>query len=243
LVLLIHVDRDPFSSGSRWNFVHEGQQITFRVQFVMLPVVIVGAGGHGQVVADALKACQHSVGGFVDENSALWGKLINEDPVLGGDEFLNTQPGSRLANGIGSIKWLDRRREVFLRLQSKGFYFVTIMHPRSITASNLKIDEGAQIMAGAILQSGTSVGQNTIVNTGAIVDHGCTIGPHCHIGPGSTISGDVYIGEGTHIGAGATIIQGRHIGLNVVVGAGAVVVDDIPDKQLVVGVPARALEG
>src|SRR5262245_7730854 len=117
----------------------------------MLSVVIVGAGGHGQVVADALKACQHSVSGFVDQNSALWGNSINEDLVLGGDEFLTTRPGSRLANGIGSIKWLDKRREVFIQLQS--FCFVTIIHPRSITASNLKIDDGAQIMAGAILQS------------------------------------------------------------------------------------------
>src|SRR5262245_21961666 len=191
----------------------------------MVSVVIVGAGGHGQVVADALKACQYSVNGFVDQNSALWGKSINEDLVLGGDEILNTLPGSKLANGIGSIKWLERRREVFIRLHSKGFHFVTIVHPRSITASNLKIDEGAQIMAGEILQSHTSVGQNTIVNTGAIVDHGCNIGPHCHIGPGSTISGNVCIGQGTHVGAGATIIQGRHIGSNVVVGAGAVVVD------------------
>jgi acetyltransferase-like isoleucine patch superfamily enzyme len=43
------------------------------------------------------------------------------------------------------------------------------------------------------------------------------------------------------IGGGAVVLPGVEIGEEAVVGAGAVVVDDVPDRKVFAGVPAREL--
>lgn len=52
----------------------------------------------------------------------------------------------------------------------------------------------------------------------------------------------VRIGDDVWIGAGARILAGVTIGSHAVVGAGAVVTRDVPARQVVAGVPARALK-
>ncbi len=93
-------------------------------------------------------------------------------------------------------------------------------------------------MAGAVVNIGTRVKENSIINTNASVDHDCLIGAHVHIAPGVTLSGGVTVGEGSHIGTGASVMQGIEIGANVIVGAGAVVIDNIETGKTVCGVPA-----
>lgn len=206
-----------------------------------LPTYILGAGGHGAVVADCLVAMGRTIRGFVDVDSKLWGMIIGGVPVLGGDAVIFAEKASavELANGIGSIGSLERRKRVYKHWQAKGYRFVTIVHPRAIISPLVLLEEGTQIMAGAIVQTNVQIGENSIVNTGAIVDHDCIIGPHCHLAPGCTLSGNVKIGESTHVGTGASIIQGIEIGAAVLVGAGAAVVNNIPDAKCVTGVPAK----
>jgi acetyltransferase-like isoleucine patch superfamily enzyme len=49
----------------------------------------------------------------------------------------------------------------------------------------------------------------------------------------------VHIGTGADIGAGSIILPGCRIGRGVIVGAGAVVTQDLPDRAVAAGVPAR----
>lgn len=206
-----------------------------------LPVVIIGAGGHAKVVADTLVTLGRVVRGFVDIDAARWASTVNGLPVIGGDDVLD-QCNCReveLANGIGSVLSLERRRAAFERFSAKGFRFVTVVHPRTVVSATVKIGEGAQIMAGAIIQPGVVIGENSIVNTGAIVDHDCHIGAHCHIAPGCTLSGNVSVADASHIGTGAVVKQGVKLGSGTVVGAGAVVVSDHHGGGILIGVPAR----
>ena len=76
---------------------------------------------------------------------------------------------------------------------------------------------GVQLIAGAVVNAATSIGEGVIVNTNASVDHDCTIGDYVHIAP------DVVLGGG------------------VTVGAGAVVTNDVEAGSTVVGVPARPI--
>ncbi len=172
---------NAFFKESCWrvfsNFDHEHKQIIHPAKLNMLPVIIVGAGGYRASGYDVLVACGRTVNGSVDKNAELSGKSINEVPVLGDDSILEHLPKCELANGIGSIKLLQLDGcEVAFCFQSKGFRSATFSHPTSIVSRSLRFEEGAQIMAGAVLQVGIQVGQNTIINTGAIVEHGCNIG-------------------------------------------------------------------
>lgn len=209
-----------------------------------LPILVIGAGGHGRVVADALRAAGRKVLGFLDSTTDLHGTQIDGLPVLGGDERLQGySPASvRLANGIGSTTSTTARRHVYERLMAAGFQFETVRHPAAIIAASAVLSPGAQVMAGAVLQLGVVVGKDTIINTGAVVDHDCRIGSHCHLAPGTVLSGAVRVGDDCHIGTAATLIQGVTIGAGALIAAGAVVVGDVPADVRMAGVPARAME-
>lgn len=207
----------------------------------MKPVIIVGAGGHGRVLADALLAARTEVLGFIDADPRLTGMSFLGLRVLGGDEVLaaSRQDEVQLVLGVGSVGLPTTRRVLGEKLSSQGWRFATVVHPRAIVAPGAQLADGAQVMAGSVVQTGASVGVCAIVNTGALVDHDCEIGRFTHIAPGVTLSGGVVVGEGSHIGTGAVIIQGVRLGARTIVAAGAVVINDDPGEATLMGVPAR----
>lgn len=203
------------------------------------PIVILGAGGHGKVLAAALLRANQSVLGFIDTDPALTGRKILGLPVLGGEEKLS--PGMRLVNGIGSVGRPAKRREIFERLKERGFSFLTVIDPSAIIGPEIELSEGAQILAGAVLQPGVFIGRNSIVNTRASLDHDVTLGAHVHVAPGAVLSGDVRVGDEVHIGTGACVKQGVRIGQGTVIGVGAAVIADVAQDSLLAGVPAKPL--
>ncbi|MFY1896619.1 acetyltransferase [Achromobacter xylosoxidans] len=209
-----------------------------------LPVIIVGGGGHGRVLVDALQAAGRHVLGFTDNDPAAWGTTRCGAPVLGNDDVLRQhEPQSvLLANGLGTTRVSTLRRDVFLKLKAQGYRFTTIVHPSATISPHASIEEGCQIMARAVIQPGTAVAANTIINTGAIVDHDCSIGAHTHVATGATLSGGVTVGENCHIGAGATVIQGVSLGDHCLIAAGAIVVRNAATRSRLAGVPARPME-
>jgi len=180
--------------------------------------------------------------GFTDPSG---GSHLNKRcPYLGDDDQVAVYDRADvlLVNGLGSVQTLAPRRRLFDTFKDDGYVFATIIHDRAIVDPHASLQEGVQVMAGAVVQAGTQILANTLVNTSAVVDHGSTIGPHCHIASGAMLSGDVRLGSDVHVGTGASVIQGISIGNGSVVGAGAVVIRDVPDDTLVVGVPARPME-
>lgn len=207
------------------------------------PVIILGAGGHSRVLIDILKSNDIPIEGITDPDSNLHGKRVMGVPVIGGDHFvLEYQPDSiLLVNGLGLIKQNSKRRQIYEFFNGQNYRFLNVIHPRAVLASDVEIAEGVQIMAGAVVQTATSVGANTIINTMSGIDHECQIGSHVFIAPGVTISGGVTIGDDVFIGAGATVIQGVRIGKNSMVAAGAAVTCDVPEGVTVMGVPAKVV--
>lgn len=206
-----------------------------------LPVLIVGGGGHAKVLIDVLKLRSVRIIGIVEADPAKIGTEVLGVRVIGDDKVISEhEPASLLlVNAIGSVHLPKARTDVFEKFKKKGFTFATIVHPSAVIASDVVLGEGAQIMAGTVIQPGSKIGSNTIVNTKVSVDHDCLIGDHVHLSPGVTLSGEVRIHNGVHIGTGVTVIQGIMIGSNSLVGAGSVVVKNVSDKTQVTGVPAK----
>jgi sugar O-acyltransferase (sialic acid O-acetyltransferase NeuD family) len=206
-----------------------------------LPLLVIGGGGHAKVLISTLLLQHRRVLGFVDVKRSLppllsVTQLGDDDAVL-----LHSPDQVRLVNGVGSSNSTVSRRIVYEKFREKQYLFETVIHPSAIIASDVHMEDGVEVMAGAIVQPGVVLGSNVIINTGARVDHDCSIDAHAHIAPGVTLSGHVYIGHGAHIGTGACIIQGIKVGEASVVGAGAVVIWDVPAGDIVVGVPARSV--
>ncbi len=201
-----------------------------------MSTIIIGAGGHGQVVADVFFQSERELIGFFDSRYQAKGKTVLDLEILGSEENWRDYPETEFIVAIGSNQ---TRRRIFELLDREGASITTAIHPTAILGTAVDIGRGSQVIAGAIVNIGTSIGQNCIINTGCTVDHHNLIGDHCHIAPGVNLAGNVTVGNGSFIGIGATVLPGVTIGQNVTVGAGAVVNRDIPDGATAVGVPAR----
>jgi sugar O-acyltransferase (sialic acid O-acetyltransferase NeuD family) len=197
----------------------------------MLPVVILGAGGHARVLIDALQAAGRPILGVVDPKTSAQARGPFGVPMLGGDDAVARFQREQvlLVNGIGGVGSTELRHAIYRRFVQRGFHFATVVHPSAVVSKFSELGDGVQVMAGCVIQCGTVIGANSIVNTCASVDHDCRIGESVHIAPGARLSGLVSVGDGAHVGTGAAVIQGVSIGRNSLVAAGAVVYRDLPD--------------
>jgi len=188
-------------------------------------ILIVGAGGHGQVVVDILLA-QRAAGDAVDVVG-----YVDDDAALHGEERL----GIRVVGPITAIARIEhdaivvavgdnvRRAHLHDRLGNLPQRFAVARHPT------------------AVVGCASRVGRGVILNTACTIDHHARIGDFVHVAPGVHLGGDVSVGAGSLIGIGAVVLPGVSIGSRAVVGAGAVVTRDVPDCATVVGVPASRI--
>jgi sugar O-acyltransferase (sialic acid O-acetyltransferase NeuD family) len=204
-------------------------------------LILLGAGGHGRVLLDALSSAGLRVDGILDPGMTP-GESVCGTPVLGGDDLLaGLVPGEVfLVNGVGAgRRGAQRRQELFRHCQSLDLSFTTVVHASSVVSPAAGLGEGCQVMARAVVQCGAVVGRNVVINTAACVDHDCRIGDGVFIAPNVTLCGAVVVADGAFIGAGAVICPDIRIGANAVIGAGAVVISDVPDGATFVGNPAK----
>lgn len=205
-------------------------------------ILIIGAGGHGKVVADAILRLGRPVVGFLDDQADTMGPTILGLPVLGKSEEWLRMRSSGLIVAIGDNE--SRRRMVEkAEIDGNSPPWTSVIHPGAVVSSSAEIGTGTVIMAGAVINPDTRIGRHAIINTSATVDHDCSIGAYTHIAPGAHLAGGVVVEDHVMIGIGASILPGCRIGSNAIVGAGAVVVGDVPSGVTVVGVPARILRG
>lgn len=205
------------------------------------PVILLGAGGHAKVLLDILLEQNVKVLGVTIPNPDTESETFCGIPIIGNDDCIKNfdNKAIELVNGIGSVASTKLRRTIYEKFKSLGYRFRNVIHSSAIVSNNSTLVQGGiQVMAGAIINVGAFIDENTIINTRVSVDHDCYIGKHVHLAPSTTLSGGVKIGDGTHVGSGSTIIQGVTIGKETIIGAGSLVLRDIADKILAYGVPA-----
>lgn len=203
------------------------------------PLLVLGAGGHGKVVADVARSAGWALAGFLDDAPALDGTSLWGLPVLSLDRLRRERPAllqAALALGVGEN---GARERAHARLLATGFTVVTLVHASAVVAPTATLGEGTVVMANATVNPDARLGRGNIVNTGAVVEHDCLLADYVHLSPNAALGGAVTLGARTHLGLGAVVLPGLVIGADVRVGAGAAVVRDVAEGLTVVGVPAR----
>jgi UDP-perosamine 4-acetyltransferase len=213
------------------------------MKYPNLPIILLGSGGHAKILHAILVSLEATIQGVVDPDPSKAGTSFCGSPVLGNDDqVFSLDPGKALlVNGVGSTGNTDQRKLVFEKFTKKGFRFFSVIHSSAVVFPDVEIGEGVQILPGAIVQPGSTLGANVLVNTGSIVGHDCKIGDHTHLAPGSILSGGVTIEQECHIGTGASILQQKKVGQGSIVGANSLVVRDVPPRSKVIAPLARTL--
>lgn len=204
-------------------------------------LAIVGAGGHGCVVADtAVKAGIWTRIVFYDDCYGKIMKCRNWDIVGTIDNMLEKKEDySDYIVGIGDNR---NRVELSNQIQENDLPITSIIHPDASVSSDCKIGLGCVILAGAVINIGSEIGQFCIINNLASVNHDCHIARGVHVGPNAALGGNVTVGKNTWIGIGASVKHGLIIGDNSTIGAGAAVTKNVDSGVTVVGVPARPIQ-
>ena len=205
----------------------------------MLPIVIIGGGGHASVLAEILLGQGREILAVVSPKETIQRSVFKGIAHLKNDEDVLTfdKDKIRLVNGIGMMPNVSFKKKINEYFLSLGYLFETVTADSAVVSPFSKIETGAQIFPMAIIQIGATVGSHSIINTGALVEHDCSVGAYNHIAPRATLCGQVETKDNVYIGAGCTVIHGVSIASGTVVGAGATLTKSVKEDTIVY--PAR----
>lgn len=194
-------------------------------------LVIIGASGHGKVIADIAVKNGYEDIVFLDDDENV--KECAGFPVIGKTCEAKGMDGDKIV-AIGNPKVRER-------IQKEISGVITLIHPNAVISRRVEIGEGSVIMAGAVINSDVVIGEGCIINTGASVDHDCWVGDFVHISVGAHVAGTCSIGERSWVGAGAVVSNNVSMCSDCMIGAGAVIIKDIKKPGTYIGVPAKQI--
>lgn len=204
----------------------------------MKRLAILGAGGHGKVIADAALLSGWGDVVFFDDR---WPNIKQNGVWSVEGNSLELRKNSAEFDGL-SVAIGDNQTRIkrINELLAAGLSVVNIIHPAAIVSPYSTIGQGSVVFAGAIINPYTTIGIGCIINTAATIDHDCHLGDGVHLCPGVHLAGDVSVGAYSMLGIGSSVKNQVQIGSNVLIGAGAAVINHIESNITAVGVPARA---
>jgi sugar O-acyltransferase (sialic acid O-acetyltransferase NeuD family) len=202
-------------------------------------LIIIGASGHGKVVADiAIKLNKWQSIAFLDDDESIKTSMGLEVIGKTADAFTYKDEADFFV-AIGSNATREKTQE---KLIDEGLNVVILIHPSAVIGTDVEIGIGSVIMAGAVINSSTRIGKGCIINTSSSLDHDNVIEDYVHISPGVRTAGSIGIGKGSWLGIGSVVSNNVNICSGCKVGAGAVVVKDITEPGTYVGVPVRKID-
>ncbi|NNE94838.1 MAG: acetyltransferase [Acidimicrobiales bacterium] len=197
-------------------------------------VAIIGAGGHGYVVATTLTAAGHDVVAFYDDDETRWGQQVLGIPIRGPISGLTRETCDKAIVGIGDNR---TRKEI---VETMDLDWMTVVHPFAWVSPDVELGPGTVVCAGAIVQTRAEIGAHVILNTKASADHDTIVGDFVHMAV-CHLAGSASVGEGAFLALSSTVLPGVHVGAWGTVGAGATATKDVAPGTTVVGTPARPL--
>lgn len=159
-------------------------------------LLIIGAGGHGKVVAEVAEACGYENIAFLDDNSPeAIGKI--SDMIFYRERFSNAFVG------IGNNQF---RNETINKVIEIGYHIPVLIHPTAYVSKSAAVSEGTIVEPLAIVNANTVVGTGCIVSVGSIVDHDTMLEACVHVNAGAVVKAGAHVEENRKLEAGEVVL-------------------------------------
>jgi sugar O-acyltransferase (sialic acid O-acetyltransferase NeuD family) len=210
------------------------------------PLVVVGSGGFGRETVEAVRALAAAgegwrVTGYLDDDPARHGTVIDGVPVLGGTAELGSMPDAHVVVCTGRPGNYGSRAQIVARLGLPAERYATIIHPSASVSSTSRVGPGSVLLAHTVLTAAVTVGSHVAIMPHVTLTHDDVVADFATLASGVRLGGGVRVCRGAYLGAGALVREQRSIGSGALVGMGAVVTRDVPEDEVWAGVPARYL--
>lgn len=198
-------------------------------------LAILGASGHGKVVADLAEQLGYSVC-FYDD---VYPQKANIEhwPILGTFTDLLKLSCDDVYVFVAIGNNFIREQKLLLLIQ-RGFILPNLIHPTASVSQYAKISSASVVFANAVVNAFSVIGMGCIVNSSAVIEHDCMIGDFVHISPKAALAGGVRVGDKSWVGIGSQVKQLVSIGDKTLIGAGSTVLNDLPSDVVAYGSPA-----
>jgi acetyltransferase EpsM len=199
-----------------------------------LPLVFIGAGGFARELLGWM-ACDSSwvrPVALVQDNSG--------DPQLGvkvvNFESLTTQVRFVLAVSSPYLK-----EKLALKALSLNWVPVTYIDQTSVLGLNTRVGRGTVISPFSSISTNAIIGEFVTLNCRSGVGHESFVGDFSTLLGSNQVNGNVKVADRVTLGAGSIIHPGRKIGSGATVGIGSVVLNNVEEKSVVFGNPAKRI--
>lgn len=170
-------------------------------------LVIIGAGGYGQTVADiAHQENEYEEILFLDDNRELLDRNISAGICSNYVNYKDAWVYPAFGNNENRMRWIEA-------LLSDGYQVPTIIHESAYVSPRATVGIGTIVLPKAVINTDTKVGKGCIINCGSMIDHGCVIEDGCHICLGAVVKAENRIRSKTKIDSGE-VIEARSCPVN-----------------------------
>lgn len=161
----------------------------------MRSLLIVGAGGHGNVVGEIARECGYRVKYLDDKRGDNVIGTIDLLPnyVLMFDSFFVA---------IGNTEF---RKKLIDKLESLHVEIATIIHPTAYISPSAIVEKGTVVEPKAVINANSHIGKGCIISVGAIIDHNVSVGEFSHINAGAICKAGACIEAEQKIDSGEVV--------------------------------------
>lgn len=204
-------------------------------------LVIIGGGGHASDVLSVVEAMNQAQEtwrciGYLSDDELPDRRLERRGLERLGDP---SKLGAFDAHYALAIGYPQVRQSVAGRMDLSSHAAATLVHPDAVLNTNVHLEPGAVVLAGAVCSPDVQVQTHAYVSQLCSIGHDTVVGPFSSVMPGAMISGDVVMGRSVLAGTSSTVLQGLELGDNSVLGGGSLLTKDLPPGATGVGIPAR----
>jgi len=209
-------------------------------------LVLIGAGGFARETAQAVRALNRNGAtwrllGYLDDDAAMHGQMVDGTVVLGGRDRIEHLTGALFVVCTGRPGNYVSRLKIVSELGLAPERYATIVHPSATVSPSSTVGPGSVLLSQVTLTAAVTVGAHVAIMPHVTLTHDDVIDDFATVASGACVGGGVRVCRGAYLGAGALIGENRTVGAFSLVGMGAVVTHDVPAREVWAGVPARHL--